>query len=123
MYIIYFTQVKFEGGLTNKTRSTSLIPLAILRLYYLTREIGTSDSSYDLTTCMLLEVVQMNVAIIVSCIPFSRLIITSVSSGHLATNIRTHAPNFDGKAKSNLSNIEQRIFTGRVKNTDIENNL
>jgi hypothetical protein len=54
----------------------------------------------------------MNVAITVSCIPFSRLLITSVSSGLLTANVHTHASNFGRTAEFNLSNMEERISQG-----------
>jgi hypothetical protein len=115
MYVLCFAQVNFEKSLTDKVLSVSLVPLAILRLYYLTKELGTSDSPYNLTTSMLLEVIQMNVAVIVSSIPFSRLLITSVLSGLLTTKIRTHAPNFGGTAELNLSHTEQSFSQGALR--------
>lgn len=64
-----------------------------------------------MATSVLFEVIQMNVAIVVSCIPFSRLLITSVSSGLMTTNLRNHAPNFDGTAEFNMSNIGGQRFS------------
>lgn len=72
-------------------------------MYYLSKELDTVDSPYDMTTSALFEIIEMNIAIIVSCIPFSRLLITSVSSGLMTTNIRNHAPNFDGHGDPNGS--------------------
>lgn len=91
------------------------MPLVILRLYYLVIEIDTTDPSYQRTIMFLLEVVQMNVAIIVSCIPFSRLLMTSISSGLMTTNVRHHAPNFDGTADFNMAEFGQRFSGGAMR--------
>jgi hypothetical protein len=108
------SRVNFKKTPTNNV-SIRLLPLTILRLYYLTKELDNSDPTYNRMTMFLLEIIQMSVAVVVSCLPFSRLLMTSVSSGLMTTNVRNHAPNFDGTADFNMSNIGQRFSQGAMR--------
>lgn len=90
---------------------SSIPPIAILRLYFMSNEITADDPTFNTFRVTLLSIVQMNLGIIVSCIPFSKLLITSVQSGLLTTSLHTHVPKFDGTGRStvfSLSSITQK---------------
>ncbi|KAF7853660.1 hypothetical protein EAF04_010651 [Stromatinia cepivora] len=73
-----------------------IIPLTVLHLIYLSSSLASPNPTLKTFNSTLLSTLQMNFAIIISCFPFSRLLITSVQSGLLTTSLRDHAPNYEG---------------------------
>lgn len=71
-----------------------VIPLSILRIYYLTSALDASDPTFEFYRPVLTTSIQTNLGIIVACLPFFRPFIESLESGLLTSDLRLLAPTF-----------------------------
>lgn len=97
--------------------SNRVVPAAIMHAVLLSSSFHSTDSTYDDWKTILATIVETNVDIITACIPFSRLVASSVQSGLLNSDLRILAPVYNGIQEYSLTDPSARTKSAEESGT------